>query len=86
MYAKEYFHPFNPTPLKGKPFIIVGPSGVGKNTLLLEVLKKYEGVFEKKVSYTTRPKKKYEKEGNNYYLISKEEFNKVSFNQSTNSF
>ena len=31
MYAKEYFHPFNPTPLRGKPFIIVGPSGVGKN-------------------------------------------------------
>ena len=80
VYAKEYFHPFNPTPLKGKPFIIVGPSGVGKNTLLLEVLKHkdYEGVFEKKVSYTTRPKKKYEKEGNNYYLITKEEFNKVS--------
>ena len=66
--------------MKGKPFIIVGPSGVGKNTLLLEVLKHkdYEGVFEKKVSYTTRPKKKYEKEGNNYYLITKEEFNKVS--------
>ena len=76
MYAKEYFHPFNPTPMRGKPFILVGPSGVGKNTLLLEVLKKYEGIFEKKVSYTTRPAKKFEKEGNNYYLISKEEFQK----------
>lgn len=74
VYAKEYFHPFNPTPLRGKPFILVGPSGVGKNTLLAEVLKKYEGIFEKKVSYTTRPKKKIEKTGHNYYLISKEEF------------
>ena len=46
MYAKEYFHPFNPTPLKGKPFIIVGPSGVGKNTLLLEVLKKYDNMVK----------------------------------------
>jgi guanylate kinase len=45
---------------------------------LLEVLKKYEGVFEKKVSYTTRDKKKFEKEGNNYTLISREEFQKVS--------
>jgi len=35
VYAKEYFHPFNPTPMRGKPFILVGPSGVGKNTLLL---------------------------------------------------
>jgi guanylate kinase len=54
VYAKEYFHPFNPTPRKEKPFILVGPSGVGKNVLLLEVLKKYQGIFEKKVSYTTR--------------------------------
>ena len=57
MYAKEYFHPYNPTPLKEKPFILVGPSGVGKNVLVLEVLKKYEGIFEKKVSYTTRSSK-----------------------------
>ena len=58
VYAKEYFHPFNPTPSRGKPFVIVGPSGVGKNTLVQEVLKKYEGIFEKKMSHTTRPPKK----------------------------
>ena len=74
MYSKEYFHPFNPTPLRGKPFILVGPSGVGKNTLLKEVFKKYEGIFEKKVSFTTRPEKKIEKEASNYYLISREAF------------
>jgi guanylate kinase len=74
VYAKEYFHPFNPTPLKEKPFILVGPSGVGKNTLLEEVFKKYEGIFEKKVTYTTRPQKKIEKNQANYYLISKAEF------------
>jgi guanylate kinase len=52
----------------------VGPSGVGKNTLVQAILKKYEGIFEKKVSYTTRPPKKVIKPGNNYQLISKEEF------------
>jgi guanylate kinase len=60
--------------LRGKPFIIVGPSGVGKNTLVQAILKKYEGIFEKKVSYTTRLEKK-----QNYQLISREEFEKVSF-------
>jgi guanylate kinase len=76
VYAKEYFHPFNPTPLRGKPFILVGPSGVGKDTLLQEVFKKYKGIFEKKISYTTRPMKKIEKNQGNYYLITKEEFSK----------
>ena len=55
VYAKEYFHPFNPRPAKCKPFIMVGPSGVGKGTLLSRVLEKYEGIFEKKISHTTRP-------------------------------
>jgi guanylate kinase len=45
VFAKEYFHPFNPTPLKYKPLIIVGPSGVGKNTLKNSILKKYGGLF-----------------------------------------
>jgi guanylate kinase len=64
--------------LRGKPFILVGPSGVGKNTLVQEVLKKYEGIFEKKASFTTRPPKKHVKPGNNYTLVSREEFQKVS--------
>ena len=62
--------------MRGKPFILVGPSGVGKNTLVQEVLKKYEGIFEKKASFTTRPPKKVIKPGNNYNLISREEFQK----------
>lgn len=43
------------------------------------ILKKYEGIFEKKVSYTTRQEKKHLKPGKNYQLISREEFEKVSF-------
>ena len=80
MFAKEYFHPFNPTPLKYKPLIVVGPSGVGKSTLVVEVLKKYGSLFEQKVSFTTRPKKVYEKSKGSYHFISKEDFMRVRSN------
>lgn len=53
---------------------MVGPSGVGKNTLVQSVLKKFEGIFEKKRSHTTRPEKSIVKPGANYILISREEF------------
>jgi guanylate kinase len=77
VFAKEYFHPFNPTPLKYKPLILVGPSGVGKNTLINEVLKKYGNLFERKISYTTRPNKGYEKAPSNYNFVTKEDFMRV---------
>ena len=57
VYAKEYFHPFNRTPLKNKPLILVGPSGVGKMTLIDNILTQYGDLFERKKSYTTRPKR-----------------------------
>lgn len=79
MFSKEYFHPFNPTPLKFKPLIVVGPSGVGKTTLINEVLKTYGGVLERKISYTTRPKKATEKGASQYYFITKEEFMRVRY-------
>jgi len=45
VYAKEYFHPFNPTPMQSKPLIVVGPSGVGKKTLIQAVIDKYGDLF-----------------------------------------
>lgn len=70
MYAKEYFHPFNPTPLKNKPLILVGPSGVGKRTLIDLVLKEYGDIFDRKKSYTTRAKREgNEKAEENYNFI-----------------
>jgi guanylate kinase len=78
VFAKEYYHPFNPTPLKYKPLIVVGPSGVGKGTLINSVLSKYGGLFEKKISYTTRPKKAYEKSVGNYHFVTKEDFMRVN--------
>jgi guanylate kinase len=77
VFAKEYFHPFNPTPLKYKPLIVVGPSGVGKGTLVNGILKKYGSLFEQKISYTTRQKKGYEKSQGSYNFISKEDFMRV---------
>lgn len=77
VFAKEYYHPFNPTPLKYKPLIMVGPSGVGKNTLRASILEKYGGLFESKISYTTRSHKSIEKHKEMYYFISREEFMKV---------
>lgn len=53
---------------------MVGPSGVGKGTLTKAILDKYGGLFERKLSYTTRQKKQYEKAVENYNFISKEEF------------
>ena len=74
VFAKEYFHPFNPTPLKYKPLIMVGPSGVGKNRLRQAILAKYGGLFENKISFTTRSLKPVEQKKENYYFVSREEF------------
>ena len=57
-----------------KPLIILGPSGVGKDTIINMLLKKYPDIFYKLPSYTTRPKRKGEKEGVDYFFITKEEF------------
>ena len=54
LFAKEYFHPFNPTPIKEKPLIICGPYGVGKKTIRKYMLEKYGDLFDYVRSYTTR--------------------------------
>ena len=78
MYAKEYFHPFNPTPQKNKPLIVVGPSGVGKRTLIDFVLAEYGDIFDRKRSYTTRAKRgDNEKAVENYIFVSEAEFSKM---------
>lgn len=75
MFAKEYFHPFNPTPLKNKPLILVGPSGVGKRTLIDLVLAEYGDIFDRKKSYTTRARRENnEKAMENFFFVSEAEF------------
>jgi len=57
-------------------FIISGPSGCGKSTLVHEARKKIKDL-QFSVSHTTRKKRSSEKEGEDYYFISKQEFRKM---------
>jgi guanylate kinase len=78
VYAKEYFHPFNPTPLQSKPIIIVGPSGVGKRTLVSSVLERYGELFERKRSVTTRNLRQGEDpNSSSFNFVTNEEFSKM---------
>ena len=60
--------------LKSKNYFIIisGPSGVGKNTIINELLKVCNKNNEKiiySISYTTRKKREGEKNGVNYYFV-----------------
>jgi len=57
----------------GKLVIVSGPSGVGKSTICKEAARRIENAYLS-VSVTTRPRGKGEKQGKNYWFISKEEF------------
>lgn len=52
---------------------ISAPSGTGKSTLCEEVRRKKPEI-KFSVSCTTRPKRKYEKDGINYYFLTEDEF------------
>ena len=54
-------------------FVIAGPSGVGKNTIIRELLATHPEMARVK-TYTTRARRDDEFEGEQYYFVSKEEF------------
>ena len=60
----------------GKVFVLTGPSGVGKGTVVEQVLKKVKNIYLS-VSATTREKREGEKEGTNYFYKTKETFKKM---------
>lgn len=57
-----------------KPLIVVGPSGVGKGTLITKFTELHKEKFGFSVSYTTRTPREGEKHGVHYYFIQKHDF------------
>ncbi len=60
--------------MSSKFFILVGPSGVGKSTLMQKLLEKGFPIAQL-VTYTTRPKRSYEVDKKDYFFLTNEEFN-----------
>lgn len=62
-----------------KIFVISGPGGVGKTTLVKHLFKN-KGVrdaFIRGISVTTRKKRPYEKEAEDYFFVTSEEFSRL---------
>ena len=58
----------------GKLVVVSGPSGVGKSTIVTEILSLFAGRLRLSVSATTRPPRPGEKEGIHYHFLTDEQF------------
>ena len=59
---------------KGLLIVLSGPSGVGKGTILKQFINDPDLNLGLSISMTTRKMREGEKDGVNYYFVSKEEF------------
>ena len=64
----------------GTLFVFTGPSGVGKDTVVCQLLQQVSGLV-KSVSVTTRQQRPGEQEGVNYFFRSPEEFQQLLDNE-----
>lgn len=65
---------------QGKIFVISGPSGVGKSTIVKAIVERTH--IQRSVSATTRPQGKDEKDGRDYWFLTEQEFQeKIDNNQ-----
>jgi len=55
--------------------VIAGPTGSGESTITRELINRYP-IFVRLVTATTRPPRLNEKDGEDYYFFSEEEFKK----------
>ena len=60
---------------KGRLFVISGPSGVGKGTIIKEIMNSTSNV-RLSISATTRVPREGEKDGESYFFLTDEEFHK----------
>lgn len=60
------------------PIVIAGPSGVGKGTLINQLLSKFPDVFGFSVSHTTRAPREGEENGVHYHFVTKGEFEEAA--------
>ena len=63
--------------INNKIIIISSPSGAGKTTICKYLLKKIDNI-ELSISYTTRPKRKNEKNKKDYFFVNREKFNELA--------
>ena len=54
-------------------FIVTGPSGAGKNTVMTHIYKRFPQI-KKVVTYTTRAPRPHEREGVDYRFVGEEDF------------
>ncbi|TVY12363.1 guanylate kinase [Candidatus Phytoplasma pini] len=62
--------------IKGLMIVISGPSGVGKEEIKKSLFRREKNNFVYSISMTTRPPRVNEKDGIDYFFVSKEEFRK----------
>jgi guanylate kinase len=61
---------------RGVLLVLSGPSGVGKDTVMLRLLEKYPKM-EKVVTTNSRPKRDEEEDGFDYHFVAREEFERL---------
>jgi len=61
---------------RGRLFVITAPSGAGKTTLVHELISREPGLAFS-ISYTTRPQRKGEENGKDYFFVNQDEFTQM---------
>ncbi len=63
-------------PARGRLFIMSAPSGAGKTSLVKALNERYPGVVFS-VSYTTRPPRQNETDGDDYFFVDRDQFEEL---------
>ena len=66
--------------MNGTLFLLIGPTGVGKNTLITHIIENHKDIHFLP-SYTSRPMREEESQGSPYYFVSRSDFEKMIENQ-----